>query len=452
MKKCLSLFFLLCLLWMAAPGAFAQETSGPLPISVSRDGQNLGALTDDSRTTRATLEAGQSLQIHSDTPLQGLYLIWEKPAPCTLVGEDGSTQAHDTGFLHDYLSLEGLTDFSLLLPEGGQLCEVYGFGDGELPDWVQRWQPPCEQADLLLMPTHADDEHLWFGGAMPYYAAERGLEVQVAYLISHWDQPPRPHELLDGLWTVGVTRYPVISDFPDYYADNLAAAQSLYNEEEILAWQVEQLRRFRPAVAVGHDLEGEYGHGVHCLNAKCLLQAVEDAADPTLFPESAQRYGSWDTPKLYLHLYPENTIVMDWENIFLESFGGKSAIEVAREGFACHVSQQGVFHVTGAGGWYDCRLFGLARSLVGPDLTGNDFFENVSIPSQQPSPTPSPTPSPSLTPSPSPTPEPSPPDSGQGGPLLWAAGAGLIILLLAVFFFFRKRRKKPDTRRIYRAK
>ena len=124
MKKCLSLFFLLCLLWIAAPGAFADDASGPLPISVSRDGQSLGALTDDSRTTRATLEAGQSLQIHSDTPLQGLYLIWEKPAPCTLVGEDGSTQAHDTGFLHDYLSLEGLTDFSLLLPAGGQLCEV----------------------------------------------------------------------------------------------------------------------------------------------------------------------------------------------------------------------------------------------------------------------------------------------------------------------------------------
>ena len=39
------------------------------------------------------------------------------------------------------------------------------------------------------------------------------------------------------------------------------------------------LRRFKPLVAVGHDREGEYGHGAHQLNALSLEQAVVRAAD-----------------------------------------------------------------------------------------------------------------------------------------------------------------------------
>ena len=39
-----------------------------------------------------------------------------------------------------------------------------------------------EDADMLLLPTHADDEHLWFGGTMPYYAGELGYKVQVGLL------------------------------------------------------------------------------------------------------------------------------------------------------------------------------------------------------------------------------------------------------------------------------
>ena len=32
------------------------------------------------------------------------------------------------------------------------------FGEGELPDWVQRWEPTVEKADLLVLATHPDDE------------------------------------------------------------------------------------------------------------------------------------------------------------------------------------------------------------------------------------------------------------------------------------------------------
>lgn len=110
-------------------------------------------------------------------------------------------------------------------------------------------------------------------------------------------------------------------------------------------------------------------------NADTLMQALELSADPSYDPESAQEWGVWDVPKTYLHLWPENPIVMDWSQP-LSAFGGKTAVEMARLGFAEHVSQQTFFKVEDYGP-YDCRKFGLYRSLVGLDIQGGDFFENL---------------------------------------------------------------------------
>jgi hypothetical protein len=61
--------------------------------------------------------------------------------------------------------------------------------------------------------------------------------------------------------------------------------------------------------------------------------------DPDQFPDSAQTYGLWDTPKAYFHLLKDNQIIMDWDRP-LESFGGKTAFEVSiYQGFASHKTQ-----------------------------------------------------------------------------------------------------------------
>ena len=85
-------------------------------------------------------------------------------------------------------------EFSGLSP----LCEVRLFTTGAAPADVQVWQPPCEQADVLLFPSHADDDVIFFG-ALAAQCVDRGLAVQVAYLVNHYDWQPRPQELLDAL-------------------------------------------------------------------------------------------------------------------------------------------------------------------------------------------------------------------------------------------------------------
>jgi len=362
--------------------AFAAEQAAELTADcVFTPSQNTGdawALQDGNRTTRYRSSGKTSVAITSGQPFSYLYIVWETPPkPWKMTTAQGDVTYGAHGFIHEAVELPAPQAEVTLTLESDQntICDIYVFAAGELPPWVQRWQTPYDDADMLLLPTHADDEHLFFGGTMPYYAGERGLKVQVAYLTNHWAEPYRPHELLDGLWQVGVSAYPVLSDFVDVYASSLEQAKGLYPEEAVTAFQVEQLRRFKPEVVVGHDVNGEYGHGVHIYNTYTLQKAIEISNDPAQYPQSAEQYGIWDVPKTYLHLFNENAVLMDW-NIPLERFGGKTAIDIAKEGFAKHVSQQKYFQVEDYGP-YDCRKFGLYRSTVGPDVVGGDFCENI---------------------------------------------------------------------------
>jgi hypothetical protein len=111
------------------------------------------------------------------------------------------------------------------------------------------------------------------------------------------------------------------------------------------------------------------------LNAHSILAAVQNAGDSTFHPQSYEKYGIWNTPKLYLHLYRENVITMDW-SIPLEHFGGATAYELAVAGFDKHRSQhRWSFRVPSSGPMG--HIFGLAFTTVGEDITGECMFENI---------------------------------------------------------------------------
>ena len=252
-----------------------------------------------------------------------------------------------------------------------------------------------ERADILLLSSHSDDEQLFFAGILPYYAGERKADVQVIYLISHFDTHTRPHEQLNGLWAVGIKNYPVISDFPDLYSESLDSAISAfksqgYTYEDFTDYIVENIRRFKPQVLITHDIKGEYGHGMHQVYADQVSQAVYLTNDPNYFPSSAEKYGLWDVPKTYFHVYEENVVELELDAP-LESFAGMSAFDVSRNiGFQQHVSQQIYTTFThwiyGANREVTCskditrfspRYYGLFRTTVGPDVEKNDLMENT---------------------------------------------------------------------------
>lgn len=350
------------------------------------DGSGTDVLFDDNYNTFTDV-SGKTLVAENTQNVAGIYFIWDSPVEEYSIVVKDMTDTNDssetmripaTQIIHQYVDLYYEGDSIVIqMPENAVLCDIYFLDFGELPEWVQVWQEPYETADMLFIPTHADDELLFFGGAIPTYAGELGYKVQIAYMTNHWRERYRPHELLNGLWTCGETAYPIIGPFTDIYSESLEHAKTLYDEEEVIGFMVELIRRFKPYVILGHDINGEYGHGVHMYNTYALRKALEISSDPEQYPESAKLYGVWDVPKTYLHLYEENVIDLEWDTP-LANFDGKNGFEVASEAFGCHVSQNAFYVLERRkSSKFCCTLFGLYRSTVGPDEEKNDFLEHI---------------------------------------------------------------------------
>ena len=385
----------------------AASDAAELGMNISGVGEGISKrLSDGNYNTYNSLGENASLTVSCDEDIASLYIIFDRVYGEFSLSDTASGKSVVCGkdsFLHTYLDVtallgEGVKSVRLDFTSGEvSLADIYAFGAGEVPEWVQRWKKPCDgEADLLLLSSHSDDEQLFFAGILPYYAGERGLSVQVVYFTHHFDTHNRPHEQLNGLWTVGVTHYPIISEFPDLYSESLSYARQQfkwagYTDDDFVAFQVEMIRRFKPFVVVGHDINGEYGHGTHMLNTDTLMRALELSADENSYPESAERYGIWDVPKTYLHLLEENEIIMDWDAP-LEHFDGKTAYQMSIEGYGAHISQhwtwftrwlkgtdaaplEGAFAIKD----YSPCKYGLYRTTVGADLKKNDFFENITL-------------------------------------------------------------------------
>ncbi len=383
MKKLIWLLTVLCLAMGMGVTAQGEELAEDMTsrCTVTADGKTDNRITDNSVYTYINVK---ELNISCDTPMYGLYIKFDRECPPWTMLADGteSTEGED-GFLHQYVSLDGSKDISISFEEGTAVADLFVFGQGELPNFVQRWEF-ADSADIMVCPTHSDDDQLYFAGMIPWCVA-KGYKVQIVYLTNHLNTHDRPHELLDGLWHCGVKYYPYVSEFPDMYSESFEQAKQVYaglgyEYDGFVEYYKELLQKYKPLVVAGHDANGEYGHGMHMLSFHALTEAIELSAEE----------GLWDVPKTYIHLWAENAVVFNWDEP-LEFFEGKTAFNVSQEGFGYHLSQH---RFTGLTGWLygtdaapitqaaqirglsPCR-FGLYRSTVGFDSTVNGLFENL---------------------------------------------------------------------------
>ena len=416
---------ILCIITMAAVFASADDEasetpSEPVPQTEAAGFTDNIALSDANYKTYATAKADNSVVITFPEGIDSVYIIFDQPTENTwTITDTASGKTVTCGeelFLHQYEDLKELfgsapSEVKLTFAEGDILADVYAF-HGEKPDWVQVWKPCLEKADLLLLSTHSDDEQLFFAGVLPYYCMERKLDVQVVYFIQHFHKKhivfshDRQHELLNGLWTVGVRNYPYISEFPDSYGEGETPEEAMkvlmnsfryygYKYDDCQRFAVEVIRKFKPLVVVTHDFKGEYGHPAHCLNAEVTTKAINLAGNAEKYPEIAEKYGTWVPQKVYIHLYNKNQITFDWD-IPYESMGGKTPFQMTQEGFSYHKSQHGYWFYRWIYGTknapitkaseikkYSPCYYGLYYTSVGPDAAKNDFMENVYTYSQE---------------------------------------------------------------------
>ena len=287
----------------------------------------------------------------------------------------------DSGFYIAWIPFSSPANrFTIKRAEEGELIisHLHVLTEGELPAWVQQWVKSDEPVDLLMIVTHPDDDLLWFGGMLPTYAGEKHMKVQVAYMVGGQNRTRRL-ELLNALWHCGVILYPDIGFFQDKGVYSVKSAYDAWGgQDAVQAYVVRLVRGYKPHVVVTQDLDGEYGHIHHKITAKYVVAAVtEDAINPDVDPDSAARLGVWQPEKLYVHLWKENPVTFDW-NLPLPSFENKTSLEIAREAFKLHVSQQTGKYRVSAKGRLSCSEFGLYFSTVGADENPGDLFDHLS--------------------------------------------------------------------------
>lgn len=209
--------------------------------------------------------------------------------------------------------------------------------------------PGYDQAQLLVVHAHADDEGLFGGGVLPYYAQTKKMKVAELLLVTRDNDGSRldtrvnqmrnavnvyagaTGKLLDpatGRYQAGnitlieggfVDTYGSSSNSPAgaWYSDNVGDAGWGASPLSVQGMRgfgnlqgdadgaraaarivAREIRRFRPKVVVSvHDLEGDYGHENHTATAIATIEGYAMAADSRVDIDGLR---AWQASKLYL--------------------------------------------------------------------------------------------------------------------------------------------------------
>jgi len=388
----LLLLFLSSVLWASqclAQESKAQRITGQCAFSFTSE-KNKSKIKDGKNNTEycAYGEGEQYIEIDFlSNEVQGIYIKWAKPAAeWTLCMDFGagftqSEQLGNKGFVQEYIALPdgirrvriGTEDVNI---NSLNILEIEVYGQGVLPERVHMWEPTPSIAELMVISAHQDDELLFFGGTIPYYAGEKKYDTVVVYM--GFETGARLHEALEGMWICGLRQHPVFLCLPDVYAENLSEAKEYWSEDEVTDMLTDQLLKYRPQVIVTHDEEGEYGHGQHILTVECLKRAIVNAASEEWVEKNTPDMQMYSVPKCYFHMYSNNRVVLPWDTLYITK-AGKTAYRVAVDAFREHISQWETGFRVYIEGKYDSRNYGLYHSTVGYDTEKNDFFENICL-------------------------------------------------------------------------
>lgn len=392
--------YILFLLLLIPFNVYAEEASNiSKNVTYKYQNQVTTKLNDDNVKTNIKISANSDLVItSSESNIKHIYIIYEissKNGVLTTNNNEEKTLGKD-GFLHEYIKLDNISnEVKLKYNEDATISEIRVYTDGDIPSDVQIWKKE-NSADLMIFSTHADDEQLFFAGVMPTYI-NKGKKVHVVYFARHdvgaYYAPNRLHEQLDGLWTLGVTDYPTFGIIPDAYSESIDAARSQMNnagftDDDVIKFDVREIRKYKPKVVLGHDEEGEYGHGQHRLNIYTLKEAINKSEDSSYVVDDLEAYS---VDKFYIHLYNYgNDTVLNYDDP-LDKYNGKTAYEVSKEGYKKHLSQQYTWFTDWLNGKnnsytsatqitkYNPAHWGLYKSNVGVDINKNDLFENIKV-------------------------------------------------------------------------
>ena len=367
-----------------SPAYISRELEEPEHIT-GRCGGVPGILKDGKVSTAwvPTAKKGAlEITLPEDGHASLITLEWKVPSVSlniTQLDENGgviSEELKEERFYMRSVSLSDKTRKVILRPGDDDTCalsELRVYAEGFPGHAVQQWDPMPEKIDILLVSTHQDDEFLFFGGSIPYYSWRDDVTIGVLYMANCGRL--RYREALNGLWCAGLKYHPLFLGLEDYLTYNFQEAAARWRSDEPEKLLTRVIRQYRPEVILTQDFNGEYGHAQHEVTAQLVADCLKLAEQEDFDPESVESFGTWSVKKLYIHLYDQNTIRMDWEQPLEDPV--ITPMFLAKEGFDKSKSQQAYFSMERHGNLYDNHLFGLYYTSVGPDVQKNDFMENI---------------------------------------------------------------------------
>ncbi|MEG0468492.1 MAG: hypothetical protein RR562_01145, partial [Longicatena sp.] len=173
------------------------------------------ACVDNNRSTGYTFKGNDTLRIQSEQEIGYLYITWGSNVNSyAMKANKKTTKQGSDSFLHELIKVDKNTkEIELSKLDGNDMKEIVVYSKGELPNDVQDWSKPYKKSDILAFPTHADDDTLYLGALISEYAA-KGKKIQLAFLTNSnsaantTDVDVRQHEMLDGMWEMGLRAYP----------------------------------------------------------------------------------------------------------------------------------------------------------------------------------------------------------------------------------------------------
>lgn len=384
MRKIVYIFLLSVLFYVHE--VYATNEMSNIDELITVNDKEVKKLNDNDYKTYLNIKKGDTIKISSSDIIKNVYIIYYMKSETGILNYNNTNINIGTNeFLHELVGLDSSTnELTINYNDEVNIKEIFIFNE-ELPSWVQKWEPPLEDADLLLFSAHSDDEHLFFAGLLPT-VLNQGKSAQVVYLTRHENNPIRFDEQLNGLWVLGMKNYPIIGFVKDAYSKSLEGAlynlgKDNYNLDDVVHFEVDMIRRFKPEVVVNHDEFGEYGHGQHILSTYALKEALPYLANK----DYESKYPPFEPYKIYLHLYKKHPIKMNYD-IPLEMYAGKTAFNMSMDAFREHKSQLHLIYSK----WFNYKSakeiekyspldYGLYYSTVGYENEDNNMFYKVPL-------------------------------------------------------------------------
>ena len=335
-------------------------------------------------------EQSITIQVQSSIhDIKGIYIKWDSLPPTwnlyaydsvgnEILANSGGGNCGWTEFAEVPARMSEYRTFKFVAtnPEVAFAIADISVYSGAVPAYVPRWESfDGSPVDLLVIAAHPDDETVFLGAPAATYM-NSAKTVVTGYMTQ--GASGRRFEAEEACWLLGEKYAPTLRKAHDMMTNSLESMERYWPLDKAVGYIVELIRKYKPSVIVTHDRNGEYGHGAHIETSLATQLAFIQASDPMKFPESAEMYGIWKPGKLYLHMYEKDKITFALDTP-LDTFSKKTVLEAVSAAFSRHQSQEAKGWTVESTGECSMENFGLFASNVGPDVTHDSMFENISL-------------------------------------------------------------------------